>query len=254
MRKNWLSIIFLISLTTLNPSNLLFAQDSATFNGEETYITPSLSQFRLGLKSVFTDKANLFYLTTGTAVSLLVWPHDDDISANLKEDDFNEFEVQAPTQLGKLYVLAGSSLMTYAVGHLIHKPHLANTGIYMIEALTTTEFITLFTKLSAQRTRPDKSNNLSFPSGHTSGVFTIASVLDKRYGYKVGIPSYLVAGFVGLSRVKTQRHFPTDVIAGAALGVIIGRSFAPSGNTNTGVVVAPAFSNDYSGLLVQMRF
>ena len=50
-------------------------------------------------------------------------------------------------------------------------------------------------KYSVQRPRPDGSDNLSFPSGHTSTAFSLAAVANHHYGWKVGIPAY-VAGLV----------------------------------------------------------
>lgn len=221
---------------------------------EEKILNPSPHHFLSGLKQVFTSKSNLIYLGTGTAASLIVWPHDDDISEDLTDDNVNEFELQAPTKLGSFYVLAGSSIFTHILGRAIKKPYLANSGLYLIEALLTTRFITFVTKRSLQRTRPDESNNRSFPSGHTSNNFAIASVLDKRYGAKLGIPAYLWASYVGISRIESQKHFPTDVIAGAVLGTIIGRSFVPSKNKNKSFVVSPAFNLGYTAVNFQMNF
>ena len=70
--------------------------------------------------------------------------------------------------------------------------------------------------------RPDHSNNLSFPSGHASSSFAAAASLEKRYGWKVGVPAHLVAAFVGVARVKANKHFVHDVIAGAAIGEAAG--------------------------------
>ncbi|WP_373369039.1 phosphatase PAP2 family protein [Sphingomonas citri] len=66
--------------------------------------------------------------------------------------------------------------------------------------------------------RPDKSDNLSFPSGHTSVSFAAAMALKRRYGWQLGAPALAVASFVGIARVRANKHFVHDVIAGAALG------------------------------------
>ena len=70
--------------------------------------------------------------------------------------------------------------------------------------------------------RPDHSNHHSFPSGHTSSSFAAAATLEKRYGWKVGIPAHLVAAFVGVARVQADKHFVHDVIAGAVIGEAAG--------------------------------
>jgi len=66
--------------------------------------------------------------------------------------------------------------------------------------------------------RPDKSDRYSFPSDSAAVTFSAASFLQIRYGWRYGLPAYAVAGFVGWSRVKSQRHYWHDVLAGAALG------------------------------------
>jgi hypothetical protein len=66
--------------------------------------------------------------------------------------------------------------------------------------------------------RPDKSDRYSFPSDSAAVAFSAASFLQIRYGWSYGLPAYAVAGFVGWSRVESQRHYWHDVVAGAALG------------------------------------
>jgi hypothetical protein len=74
------------------------------------------------------------------------------------------------------------------------------------------------------RTRPDTSDDFSFPSGHTSMSFMWATVLSRNYGPRVGIPAYAVAGFVGMSRLQKNAHHMSDVVAGATIGYIVGRT------------------------------
>jgi membrane-associated phospholipid phosphatase len=65
----------------------------------------------------------------------------------------------------------------------------------------------------------------SFPSGHATGAFAVATVFSGMYpDHKwVSWVSYTTAGLIGLSRISLARHFPTDVIAGALLGNSMGR-------------------------------
>lgn len=71
------------------------------------------------------------------------------------------------------------------------------------------------------KARPDGSDRLSFPSGHTSSAFSGASFLAQRYGWDVGVPAYLAASFVGYSRVHANRHDVWDVSAGAVLAMAV---------------------------------
>lgn len=79
-------------------------------------------------------------------------------------------------------------------------------------------------KYSAKRERPDGSDHLSFPSGHTSTAFALATVASHHYGWKAGVPAYVLASGIGLSRIEGNRHYLSDVLAGATLGLIVGRT------------------------------
>jgi len=77
-------------------------------------------------------------------------------------------------------------------------------------------------KFAINKPRPgDAIDGKSFPSGHTSGSFQSAAFIQRRYGWKYGIPAYALAGFVGYSRIggHHQRHDGWDVLAGAIVGI-----------------------------------
>jgi membrane-associated phospholipid phosphatase len=65
--------------------------------------------------------------------------------------------------------------------------------------------------------RPDGGDR-SFPSGHTAVAFCTAEFVRKRYGWRMGVPTYILAGLVGYSRVASDRHYARDVLAGAVIG------------------------------------
>ena len=67
--------------------------------------------------------------------------------------------------------------------------------------------------------RPDKSDDKSFPSGHTAVAFASARYLDKRYSGQVSpYLLYGAAGLTALARVQADKHYWKDTIAGGALG------------------------------------
>ncbi|MBI9071128.1 MAG: phosphatase PAP2 family protein [Melioribacteraceae bacterium] len=92
--------------------------------------------------------------------------------------------------------------------------------IEFIEAFATCLSATYLLKFTIKRERPDGSSSLSFPSGHTSSSFQAASFIHFRYGFEYAIPGYLAAAFVGYSRVYAKKHYTSDVLAGAALGIL----------------------------------
>jgi membrane-associated phospholipid phosphatase len=125
---------------------------------------------------------------------------------------------------------AGGAAMVPLVGAMFVAGRFAPQGRFrsatydFAQALIVNGAYTNILKYSVQRTRPDGSNNLSFPSGHTSTAFSLAAVAESHYGWKVGVPAYLLASGIGLSRIEKDKHYLSDVLAGATLGIIVGRT------------------------------
>lgn len=74
--------------------------------------------------------------------------------------------------------------------------------------------------------RPNGSGGDSFPSGHTANAFAQAAFIHRRYGIKQAIVPYVLATFVGFSRVEARMHYTHDVLAGAAIGFLSAWIFA----------------------------
>jgi len=71
--------------------------------------------------------------------------------------------------------------------------------------------------------RPDGSDRLSFPSGHTATAFVGAHLLFKEYKDTspwIGIAGYAVASGTGALRIINQKHWVSDVVAGAGFGIL----------------------------------
>lgn len=78
-------------------------------------------------------------------------------------------------------------------------------------------------KHAVGRLRPDGSEYVSFPSGHTATAFTSAVLFDLEHGHKypaLTAVGYGMATYTGISRILNNRHWLSDVLAGAAIGVI----------------------------------
>lgn len=73
-------------------------------------------------------------------------------------------------------------------------------------------------KYSTNVKRPN-NHDCSFPSGHTTMAFFGAGFINKRYGWKYGFPALVAAGFVGYSRWQIKKHWVSDIVAGAAIGL-----------------------------------
>lgn len=78
-------------------------------------------------------------------------------------------------------------------------------------------------KYSTKVERPDGSDRFSFPSGHTATAFMTATMLAKEYGFRspwVGIGAYTVASATGLMRMANNKHWLSDVLTGAGIGIV----------------------------------
>ena len=72
-------------------------------------------------------------------------------------------------------------------------------------------------------TRPDGTDNHSFPSGHTATAFMTATMLTKEYGHIspwIGMGAYSFATATGLMRIANNKHWLSDVLTGAGIGII----------------------------------
>ena len=101
------------------------------------------------------------------------------------------------------------------------KQQTINIAIANVMAVSVTEIL----KRSVKEERPDQSDDLSFPSGHTSVAFTNAALL--YYEYKDSNLWYAGSGFLfatatGILRIANNRHYTSDVLAGAGIGLASG--------------------------------
>ncbi|MDR0541320.1 MAG: phosphatase PAP2 family protein [Dysgonamonadaceae bacterium] len=79
------------------------------------------------------------------------------------------------------------------------------------------------TKHIVSRERPDDSNRRSFPSGHTSTAFVAAEFLHQEYKDQsvwISIGGYGIASLTGVARVYNNKHWVSDIITGAGVGIL----------------------------------
>jgi membrane-associated phospholipid phosphatase len=111
----------------------------------------------------------------------------------------------------------------WVVGNAAHSDRASAAGRDLVRAQISAVSWTYAIKLVAQRTRPNGDPH-SFPSGHASNSFAAATVLAEHYGWKLGVPAYAVAAYTAASRVTANQHWVSDVVFGAALGTVSGRT------------------------------
>jgi membrane-associated phospholipid phosphatase len=187
----------------------------------------------LGLKHIFGNTFGdlrrmgrdnrLTFLAIGGALAATAHSIDRSTTARLASDSSRDLFVPGKI-LGGATAQFGASLATYGVGRLFGSTRTAEVGSHLIRAQLIAQGVTHAVKYSVRRMRPDGSTRNSFPSGHTSVSFASATVLQREFGWKVGIPAYAVASYVGVARIGGKRHYLSDVVFGAAIGIVAGRS------------------------------
>ncbi len=99
---------------------------------------------------------------------------------------------------------------------------------------------------------PNGSSQHAFPSGHTTIAFSSAAFIQRRYGWRPGIPAYLVAAYAGWLRVETDDHDTADVVGGMAIGII--SSYLLTEPLDEDVRVAAWSDGKSAGLQIQFRW
>lgn len=141
------------------------------------------------------------------------WGSIDDFFRNIGEP-----AVQVPVMFG---------VYGYSVWKQEDKLHNFAKAMISAHALTSLTVVTL--KGVTDTSRPDPEaygGRWGFPSFHTGSTFAIAATVEEYYGWKAGLPAYALAGLVGWSRIDQREHDLSDVLFGAALGYVIGKSVA----------------------------
>jgi membrane-associated phospholipid phosphatase len=140
-------------------------------------------------------------------------------------------------KLGEPYTTLGISGIFYGVGKWRGDTRAQRVGRAGIVATAVTGVTTLAIKWTIGRNRPYSGNDpdeyrpfntttaaTSFPSGHSAISFTMASVIADEYDdWRVDTLSYGTAAAISLSRIYQDRHWLSDVVAGSALGIGIGK-------------------------------
>ena len=168
---------------------------------------------------------NLYIAAGGGAAALAVHPADESVNTYMINHytQFNAF-FAAGKYIGNTPEQIAGAVATYAWGRIFDEPKVSHLGMDLLQGQIMAEALFNPIKLATQRLRPNGSDHLSFPSGHSSITFATATVIERHLGWRKALLAYLVATYVGASRLHDNDHWLSDVVFGAAVGTIAGRT------------------------------
>ncbi len=223
------------------PTDTMPAERITSVSYLKSYIKDGLSVLTLPLQWQADDWAAITFAFTGGG---LVMANDDLIFKQLqtaRSPFTNQLSKYAFEPLGSGLASLPALALVYGYGKLNGYSRPAEMAMQGVKAFLLAGLFSGGAKVMFHRHRPTESNaawvfdgpavsahHLSFPSGHTTTAFAIATVAAHYYPDRplIGLLAYSGAVAVGLSRINDEKHWPSDVFFGAVLGYTVGRTIA----------------------------
>jgi membrane-associated phospholipid phosphatase len=167
----------------------------------------------------------------GLAVAAI--PHDLRINGSLPNTPDQIRFAKGVSHLGDHRLLAGAAGAFFLAGKLTRNHRARETGLIAAQAMLHSHAVGQLLKFAAGRERPDSgpgrgrffNGEQSFPSGHAASTWAVATVISNEYRHRKLIRDgvYALPVIVSAARLGAQRHFASDLLAGGAMGHLIGR-------------------------------
>ncbi len=248
-------LLIILTLIVSAPSALR-AQDAEPASSRLPTLKDIPADLARNSRALFSED-NLVPLLVGAGLTAATHPADRTTQRYFAGGDrFGVLEHRLGHQLGRGPILIGAVGGFLIAGQMIGDSQFRRFTYDMAQATALNGLLTSGMKYAVGRTRPDGSNRLSFPSGHSSSMFAVATVIDHHYGLPGTIAGYAVASFVAASRLDRSKHYLSDVIAGATVGYIVGRTVVrrTERETDRTVVVVPILFGGRVGAAVSVSF
>jgi membrane-associated phospholipid phosphatase len=225
------AIVFVLFTTVSQPAWAQSAADAAPFASKTESLSSgsgstSVASLVRDLGDDFRDLPSLetaLILGVGGGLSLAVHSEDARVTHHFSTSPSLDTLLEPGETAGDGAIQIGTALGVYALGRRLGSHRVALIGADLVRGQIMNTALTLALKVAVGRTRPDGAR-FSFPSGHTSSSVATATVLQRHLGWRVGLPAYALAAFVGGSRLQENKHYLSDVIFGAAIGMVSGRT------------------------------
>jgi hypothetical protein len=171
----------------------------------------------------FFSKETAAWLALGGGSALAMHPADEALRDATQDPGGPSTSLKGGREYGGAFVQVPLALGWWIIGSAAGSERGAAAGRDLLRAQISAVSWTSALKYPINRTRPD-GDSWSFPSGHASATFATAMVLEEHYGWKIGMPAFAAATYTATSRVTDNKHWASDVVFGAFLGIASGRT------------------------------
>lgn len=161
-------------------------------------------------------------------------------------DSFAHREATFASGTGNILFLAVGTLLPLVEDGSQWKQHTLRT----LDSFGTSVLLSEALKALTHEKRPRSDQHNSFPSGHATAAFAVAT-MESRFHPRQAFLWYVGAALVSESRVRLHRHFTHDVIAGAALGYFTAEAEL---SRKHGLILSPFIGRGGNGLQLSQRF
>ena len=150
---------------------------------------------------------------------------DDDVRRDVRNhpDRFGRTANDVLDIVASGYTFYALSAATYGASLFVENERLHDFSLDMVSALTM-ELPVVFAMKKAFHTRRPNGGSDGFPSGHMAAAASFGALLNRYYGPYAGAAGSAFAGIVAFHRIDARKHDLSDVIFGAALGYVAGRT------------------------------
>jgi len=172
------------------------------------------------------DNLAILLLAGGASVAMHSSGADKKVAENFDDNHiFHGFTDESLNVIGHPWTQFGASALWYAISKKNQDDFNKKHAEAMIAALSVTGVATMSLKAIRDNEAPN-GKDWAWPSGHAASSFTVASMLDEFYGPNVGVPAYVFASLISYRMLDSGDHWTSDIVFGAALGWVVGHTFA----------------------------
>jgi len=236
LKRNWAKIvlyIFILSFFTRG-------QPALAYDGRNIFC-----RFGRDFKYIFTSPLRLTKSDVLPVSAILLgtcglMALDEDIRNSVQDFNSNTWdEIFAfSKEFGDGRATLSIAGIFYLAGKIFNDEKSQETAISALESFIFSGLICSSVKVLVGRSRPYReegsgkfygptfdNSRLSFPSGHATVAFSLASVIASEYdNIFIDISAYTIASLTALSRVYHDKHWTSDVAVGATIGTLVGRA------------------------------